>query len=162
MSDLSKKELLAMATAADIKGRHDMTKSELEEALKSLPLGEPAGEPVDETASDEPATETADPAPKLRYNKAGNVPYKNKHYYLNLEMHNDIDDEVLAKLPNQVRLIARAMKMLGITSPEDARIGREIVDAAKEKGMIETKIPSANLFAYYRRTLETIGVVHAF
>ena len=50
------------------------------------------------------------------------------------------------------------MENLGITDEDSAMIGKDIVDEAKNAGFISTSIPSANLFAYYRRELERFGV----
>lgn len=97
-------------------------------------------------------------------NKSGNVPYKRKHYFLDMEAYESEDEQfagALSKAPNQVRLILKCMAEQEVVDHETAMIGRDIVDLAKKEGYLTTTIPSANLFAYYRRELERFGVVHA-
>lgn len=169
LSTLTKKQLLSLASEHNILGRHDMTKHQLIDAIAALTPLQSETE-VDETEVDETEAESEDAAdapvvPPLKkrvsmkgVNKSGNMPYRRKPYFLDLDLYEQVNDEQLGKAPNQVRLILRAMENLGITDEDSAMIGKNIVDEAKNAGFISTSIPSANLFAYYRRELERFGV----
>lgn len=94
-------------------------------------------------------------------NLSGNVPYARKYYYLN----NDVAEVILEarkKAPNQVRLMFKYMTTAGITSEKKAATGPDIAGGAINTGMLVTKLDPAVLFAYYRRAMETLGLVFAF
>lgn len=173
---MTKKELLVVAAQAEIKGRHDMSKEQLVAALNQSVLDSKCSadevddlEEVEEAAAPaeelnelpvRPAIVEEEPKQKKAYvNKSGNVPYKQKPYFLDMETYNQ-SAEALAKAPNQVKLILKCMAEAGIVDYDAAMIGREIVDLAKKNGYLTTTIPSANLFAYYRRELEKYGVTY--
>lgn len=164
LSTLTKKQLLSLANEHNILGRHDMTKHQLIDAIAALTPLQSETE-VDETEAESEDAADAPVVPPLKkrvsmkgVNKSGNVPYRRKPYFLDLDLYEQASDEQLGKAPNQVRLILRAMENLGITDEDSAMIGKDIVDEAKNAGFISTSIPSANLFAYYRRELERFGV----
>lgn len=92
-------------------------------------------------------------------NLSGNAPWRRKFYYLNPVAYANAKGKV-DKAPGQVRIILRTMMEHGITSNGEAEQGVTVVDIAKDDGM-RTSIGSANLFAYYRRTMEDLGLVHA-
>lgn len=94
-------------------------------------------------------------------NLSGNVPYARKYYYLN----NDVADVILEarkKAPNQVRLMFKYMTTAGIIKEAKAGTGPDIALGAIQSGMLVTKLEPAVLFAYYRRAMETLGLVFAF
>ena len=184
LSAMTKKELLAMAGEYNVVGRHDMTKDQLirailDNAMVTASEQTAAQQTADEVEEVEEAVAPADelnelpvrpaiveeqPKPKtVRVNKSGNVPYKQKPYFLDIEAYESDDEKfqvALAKAPNQVRLILKCMAEQNIVDYDSAMIGREIVDLAKKMGYLNTTIPSANLFAYYRRELEKFGVTY--
>lgn len=150
---MSKKQLLALDAAKTIKGRHEMTKDQLVIALTATDLADQDDQaaPVDPTPT----------VPALTPRRSsGNVPYKHKYYYLDVETYRSLADEV-AKAPNQVQLILKTMLQCEFVGYDNAAIGKTIVDAGKKAGILRTTIVSAQLFAYYRRRLEQLGVVHA-
>ena len=89
-----------------------------------------------------------------------NVPFHRKPYYLSPLAKGPEFEAALTAAPPQVRKIVAWMSERGMTSPDKAMLGREIVTSAKEAGVIQTRIDSALLFAYHRRTLERVGVIH--
>lgn len=89
-----------------------------------------------------------------------NVPYKEKLYYLSKAVSSRPGwDSALAAAPPQVRAIVKAMAA-EYDVPSKASRGSIIVDYAKASGYLTTSIGSAELFAYYRRVLERLGVIH--
>lgn len=171
-TDLNKKELLKLATEQNITGRHDMSKDQLIEALEAVT--EPGESVIDaDTLKDlkrrKPSTnERDDKGMVIREGKnlSGNAPFRRKFYYLEA-IYADLDKvsetyaDALAAAPNQVKLILRYMREFEVTEAEVAKQGGEIVEEAKKRSYIQSKIPSANLFAYYRRVLEALGVREA-
>lgn len=169
---MTKKELLNLATQHGVTGRHDMTKDELVEAIKAIT--EPSPDAIDAESLKElkrrrpSANERNDKGLVVREGKnlSGNTPFRKKFYYLNPE-YADLDnvsetyEQALEAAPNQVKLILRYMREFNITDPDQAMQGKPIVDEAKTRSYIQSKIPSANLFAYYRRVLEALGVTEA-
>lgn len=187
LSAMTKKELLAMAGEYNVVGRHDMTKDQLirailDNAMVTVSEQIAAQQTADEVEEVEEVEEAAAPAEELnelpvrpaiveeqpkpktaRVNKSGNIPYKQKPYFLDIEAYESDDEKfqvALAKAPNQVRLILKCMAEQNVVDHGSAMIGREIVDMAKNMGYLNTTIPSANLFAYYRRELEKFGVTY--
>ena len=174
-TNMSKKQLLALDAAKAIKGRHEMTKDQLVIALTATDLADQDDQaaPVDPTptvkldwelqhpAIDDGEDDADAPVPALTPRRSsGNVPYKHKYYYLDVETYRSLADEV-AKAPNQVQLILKTMLQCEFVGYDNAEIGKTIVDAGKKAGILRTTIGSAQLFAYYRRRLEQLGVVHA-
>ena len=168
-TNMTKKQLLALETAQLIKGRHEMTKDELVARLTA------AFQIVDEVLEDPKAhisddqlaeigvqiVDQAQKKVKAWVNKSGNIPWRKKPYMIDEETFTDrVATGEVAKAPNQVQLILRGMIEMGFTSPDRARIGKDIIDALKQAGKLNTTIPSASLFAYYRRAMEELGVVH--
>ena len=175
-ANMSKKQLLAHEIAKDIKGRHEMTKDQLVAALEAKQSelygdGDIQAEyeqTMTETLSDDKLAEIgvqivdqAQKKVKAWVNKSGNIPWRKKPYMIDEETFTDrVATGEVAKAPNQVQLILRGMIEMGFTSPDRARIGKDIIDALKQAGKLNTTIPSASLFAYYRRAMEELGVVH--
>jgi hypothetical protein len=98
-------------------------------------------------------------------NLSGNQPFAYKYYYLNPSLKDETQwtdgyREAFAAAPNQVKLILKAMARF-YTSDRTPALGAQIVNKAKESGMLVSTIDSDRLFAYYRRALETLGVIHA-
>lgn len=176
---MTKKELLAVAKDLGIKGRHEMSAAELQAAVDAAAPMEAAMDvelDADQQALDDAVAnldqaaaealldfdplQDALPVRKSKkgQNLSGNVPFKVKPYFLDLRVYDPESDEH-KKAPNQVRLILKTMADKGITSPADALRGETIVKLAK-KGLLRSEIPSASLFAYYRRKLEQLGVVY--
>lgn len=95
-----------------------------------------------------------------------NMPFKEKPYYLPRSYSNP-DKWSLAyqtavnAAPPQVRGIIKSMALGGVTSPQDALTGGEIVAKAKAMGLVVSKTSDRNLYAYYARVLATLGVKHA-
>jgi len=99
-------------------------------------------------------------------NLSGNSPFRYKYYYLASFAANEAEWTAEYKIaldaaPNQVKLILRSMREAGNTSPDNAAIGKEIVDQAKANNLLVTKIESAVLFAYYRKLMEGLGLRQA-
>lgn len=90
-----------------------------------------------------------------------NVPFREKLYYLPRAAKGAAHDEALAAAPPQVRAIVKHMRDAGVDSPAHSSRGSTIVEGAKAAGLVTSRIESASLFAYYRRVLERVGVVHA-
>lgn len=180
-SVMNKKELLALAGEMQIKGRHEMTKDQLVESLiertvalygdkadvqrvasKITPHYAPTQ--IDDDKLAEIGVQIIDQAQKkvkAWVNKSGNVPWRKKPYMIDEYIFAAaVEAGDVAKAPNQVQLILRGMIEMGFTDPARARIGKDIIDALKQAGKLNTTIPSASLFAYYRRAMEELGVVH--
>lgn len=175
-TNMTKKQLLALETVQLIKGRHEMTKDELVARLTAATQPTEAQPVVSKiiphvaptTLSDDKLAEIgvqivnqAEKKVKAWVNKSGNIPWRKKPYMIDEETFTDrVATGEVAKAPNQVQLILRGMIEMGFTSPDRARIGKDIIDALKQAGKLNTTIPSASLFAYYRRAMEELGVVH--
>lgn len=190
VNDLTKDQLLERAKAMGVKGRHDMTKDELWQAVFGEPLvsedddeededddnedlgDEPVGEFItkDQLVSikrRKPSTARRDAAGKVvrsGVNLSGNLPFKHKYYALkeefaDLEAAPAAYREAIAAAPQQVQLLLKFMRAEGYVEGQGAGIGGEIAGLAISKGYLKTKIAPANLFAYYRRVMEALGLV---
>lgn len=170
-TNMTKKQLLALETVQLIKGRHEMTKDELvarltaaTETTAEIAASNPDIQIVDDAKLAEIGVQIIDQAQakvKAWVNKSGNIPWRKKPYMIDEETFTDrVATGEVSKAPNQVQLILRGMIEMGFTSPDRARIGKDIIDALKQAGKLNTTIPSASLFAYYRRAMEELGVVH--
>lgn len=176
-TNMTKKQLLALETVQLIKGRHEMTKDELVARLTA------ATQPVETQPVVSKITPHVVPAPTLDddklaeigvqiidqaqkkvkawVNKSGNIPWRKKHYMVDETVFADrVATGEVGKAPNQVQLILRGMIEMGFTTADRSRIGKDIIDALKQAGKLNTTIPSASLFAYYRKVMEGLGVVH--
>lgn len=181
LNELNKKELLAKAGELSITGRHDMNRSQLIEAISMVTKAEAvvagatqaevieAREALVELKRRRPsANERDDEGRVLRRGKnlSMNVPFRRKFYFLDpayADEKNWSDGyrQAVEAAPNQVKLILKFMRTYHITDVDTSEQGVTIVSLAIEAGMISTKIPPANLFAYYRRILEALGVRNA-
>lgn len=173
MTNLTKKELLDRAKALEIVGRHDMTKDQLEAAIR-------ASDKVDgeatKTGYDAEIVKSAkrrlpslnargDDGKVIRSgrNLSGNVPFRAKLYYLDRA----VADEsrwtpeyrvAYGAAPAQVRLILKYMRDEGMVAPMYAARGEEIAGGAINRRYVVTKIEPAELFAYYRRVMDRLGL----
>lgn len=181
----TKKELLAMATAHEVTGRHNMTKDELIEALAEFVNEDDDGDEENEDLGIEPAdtfinkeqlvaikrrkqsTARRDASGKIvrtGVNLSGNVPFRHKYYALRPEFVK-VDkapadyQEALKAAPMQVQLILKFMRENDYIVGNSAGIGADIAGQAINKGYLKTRIEPANLFAYYRRVMEALGLV---
>lgn len=173
ISEMSKRELLNKAKTLNISGRHEMTVDELRGRLAhELALSGKGGVNADAVK----AVKTRRPSSRQRddegkviregKNLSGNTPFQPKYYYLDKRYASEDKwpaayREAEAAAPMQVRLILKHMRMARLTVENAAQTGGEIVSGATAKKVLKTKIPPENLFAYYRRVLETLGVIHA-
>jgi Iap family predicted aminopeptidase len=99
-------------------------------------------------------------------NLSGNAPFNRKYYYLNPTVANRANwtvdyVEAFSSAPKQVRAMMNYMAEGQITSANTSQIGKHICDGAKESGLLTSKIDSDKLFAYYRRAMEALGLIHA-
>lgn len=178
---MTKSDLLAAAKVANILGRWDMTKAQLAAALDVTETQDDVVETVEQPQDElvvisvstvthaapdaildakrrypsEAARDATGKVIRVGKRLSGNQPFAHKFYFLSAMP----DATTLAAAPPQAQLIVKAMSRFGITCGDSAMIGEEIVDTAKRGGMA-TKSGSAELFAYYRRLLEKLGVVH--
>lgn len=176
---MTKKELLARATELAIVGRHDMNVAQLQAAIDAVIKIEDeiggdsavieAREALIELKRRTPSTQERDENGRVvrrGKNLSRNVPFKRKFYYLDPayideSLWTDGYREAVEAAPGQVRLILKFMRTYRIADAKTAEQGKTIVDLAKSAGFLASKIPSANLFGYYRRILEALGVVNA-
>jgi len=171
----TKTELLAKAKLYNITGRHEMTKDQLENAVSVHEMQLQAESPsitkdsIKNVVRRYPSLRRRDPEGKvLRHgvNLSGNQPFKHKFYYLNKAVGNpatwtDGYKEAFNAAPKQVRGLLEYLASAKIFSPRDAMIGSDIAGYAKNLGFVKSKIEDDQLFAYYRRALEVLGVIHA-
>lgn len=130
------KELRTQAKTLNITGAWDMNKAKLEKAIKTLQM-------------------------KPKTNAAGNQPWQKKLYYVDAKFHANLENAVvISKAPKQVRDMLTSMLESNTTNVNSARDGTAICNRAKEHGLT-SKIPSPNLFAYYRKAMENLGLVFA-
>jgi hypothetical protein len=151
---MTKTELLKLAAAANIVGRHDMTKAQLEAALDF-------GTEVPELAAIETAifdavtsTETtpAKAPRRVRTGNSGNLPYQPKQYALR-----EIN---LDKAPKQIRGIFAFMQKHALLEINGRSLsGPAIAQGAVDEGYLVTKSDPAVIFAYYAREMERRGMV---
>lgn len=185
LSEMTKKELLDLAKEHEIVGRHEMTKEALVVALTEE-LGEDEDQDEGEDNADlgnEPegefinaeqlieikrrhksAHQRDENGKVIRHgrNLSGNLPYAKKFYFLadgfmNLTKTSADYQAAFAAAPMQVQLLLKAMRELDI-GEDNAMTGGEIAGLAINQGYVKTKIDPANLFAYYRKVLEALGV----
>jgi hypothetical protein len=176
---MTKKELLARATELGIVGRHDMNVVQLQDAITAITKIEDevggdqavieAREALIELKRRTPSTNERDETGRVvrrGRNLSMNTPFRPKFYYLDPayadeSTWSDGYRESVNAAPNQVKLILKFMRTYRIFDAETAEQGVTIVSLAIQAGLISTKIPPANLFAYYRRILEALGVRNA-
>lgn len=177
----SKKDLLPIAKALNIKGRDAMPATELRALVVKL-LEQVEAESAKVEASK--STAAIDPeviktkkrrapsaAPRDEFGKvirrgknlSGNAPWTPKFYFLDKSVATgEAWQAALSKAPMQARLIIRSMEVHGRTDPTMAAQGVVIVKEAREAGILASKIGAAALFAYYARLLEQLGVREGF
>ena len=137
---MTKTILLERAKALGITGRHDLTKEELETAVRQREM-------IDATK------------PKKNLVKRTNIPWRRKFYFLDLDRYNE-QSEAVKKSATQVQLILKSMITHGLTSEGSSEMGATICSKAIADGM-QTKIMPNVLFAYYRSEMEHLGLVFA-
>lgn len=171
----TKTELLAKAKLYNITGRHEMTKDQLESAVGVYEMQVKAETPtIDKTAIKNvvrryPSLRARDAEGKIiRHgnNLSGNQPFKHKFYYLNKSVGNpalwtDGYKEAFNAAPKQVRGLLEYLASAKIFSPRESMIGSDIAGYAKALKFVTSKIEDDQLFAYYRRALEVLGIIHA-
>jgi hypothetical protein len=105
-------------------------------------------------------------------NLSSNKPFKRKYYYLATfvaahvrkiaagvaHKESPYDDAYYAA-PKQLRGLLTYMAD-HCADPANPQLGTEIGERAKGMGYVESKIPGDRLFAYYRKALEVLGVIH--
>lgn len=181
LNEMNKKELLARATELSITGRHDMNRTQLIEAIAAIEKAESviagateaevveAREALIELKRRRPSSNERDEEGRVvrrGKNLSHNVPFRRKFYYLDPQFADertwtDGYRDAVNAAPNQVKLILKFMRTYHITDVDTSEQGVTIVSLAMEAKMISSKIPPANLFAYYRRLLEALGVRNA-
>jgi hypothetical protein len=137
---MTTKELLARAKDLGITGRHDMTKEDLETAVRQKEM-------IKQTK------------PTRNLVKRTNIPWRRKFYFLDMDNYLAREDAV-KKAPTQVQLILKSMVARETTSVDNSEMGDMICQNAIADGL-KTKITPRVLYAYYARTLEDLGVVFA-
>lgn len=179
---MTKNELLSVAKDLGIVGRHEMTKEALQAAVDAHNANANAAIAQMEVAAEQSVSvervkNVTRRLPSLRkrdntgriiragQNLSGNVPFSYKYYFLKPELAVEAKWTEAYKLafnaaPTQVKLILKSMAKYNV-GIENADIGESIVNTAKERNLLTSKIDSDKLFAYYRRALEVLGVVHA-
>lgn len=148
---MSKNDLLARAKALNIVGRHDMTKEDLEIAVRQREMIK---------ANTESVKEEKTVAKGKKYVKNTNLPWKRKYYYLDVRAY-ELKGPSVAQAPNQVQLLLKSMVAAGFTSPENSAMGTTIASTAIAAGGLKTKIEPHVLFAYYRKDMERLGLIFA-
>lgn len=170
-ADMTKKDLEKLATDREIEGRSKMNKDQLVAALSfsDAEHGQINADTLKELKRRRPSMNSRDETGSVirsGKNLSGNQPFRRKFYYLDAT-YSDLDNvseeyaEALAAAPNQVKLILKFMRETEITNSDTAKQGGTIVEEAKKARYLQTKIPSANLFAYYRKVMEALGVREA-
>lgn len=137
---MTKSILLERAKTLGITGRHDMSKEDLETAVRQREM-------------------IVATKPKKNLVKRTNIPWRKKFYYLDLDRYSEMSDAV-KKSATQVQLILKSMADHKLTDPEASEMGVTICSKAIADGM-KTKIEPHVLFAYYRSTMEDLGLVFA-
>ena len=142
---MSKNDLLARAKSLNIVGRHDMTKEDLETAVRQREMIE--------------AQKETKPT-KLVKKTNLNLPWQRKYYYLSVRVY-ELKADLVKKQPAQVQLILKAMVEAGMVDEENAAMGVDIASEAIRNGGLKTKIEPHVLFAYYRAAMERVGLIFA-
>lgn len=98
-------------------------------------------------------------------NLSGNVPFKRKFYMLDASVSNESTWTEQYKIafnaaPKQVRHILKYMANAGLTSKDQSNTGPSIAEDAKVFGELKSVIDGDKLFAYYRRAMETLGLIY--
>lgn len=159
MTTMTKKELLVAAKTLNIIGRHDMTKEALQAAVEAATPAKKVKKSRKRSTAERDANGNVI---REGRNLSGNIPFSKKYYFLNMETIDTKENQLrVESAPNQVKLIVRWMLENDVTEPENAMRGIHIVDGAKDDNVLVSKIGSAELFAYYRRVLETVGLEEA-
>jgi hypothetical protein len=170
IAEMSKTDLLKRAAELNIPGRTRLNLDELREKVIAASPDEyhPSVEMVVNAKRRKTSRKPRDDSGRVirkGKNLSGNQPFRGKFYYLNPKFANEAEWDADYKLaesaaPMQVRLILKYMRQAKITSPEASKQGAEIAGGAINARVLTTVIPPANLFAYYRKTMETLGLIH--
>lgn len=135
MTNMTKKELLALAKEAGVKGRHEMSKEQLAEML--------------DFGAD---VESAEPAIVQEAEYEGNYvytpPFRGRLYTYAATVQEEYDS-----LPPQAKKIFDYMKASGVVAH-----GSTVVNNAVAEGYLKTQQDPAVLFAFYARKLEKAGI----
>lgn len=137
----TKNELLALAKNFGITGRHEMSKEDLETAVRQREM-------------------IAATKPQKRLVKNTNVPWRRKYYFVDVEKYTEVQEE-LKGVASQVQLMLKYMVEHGMTSADMSEQGGTIAGGAINTGYVKSKIEPEVLFAYYRAKMEQYGLVFA-
>jgi hypothetical protein len=152
------KDLLARAKALGIKGRHDMSKTDLETAVAQREQIQQVSDAAKQASQDI----KAETKPTRRRGTNLNTPWAPKFYYVDVARYEAAKVEgSVAKAPMQVQLMLRFMVDRGISSRSQAQRGSSISTVAVSSGFVKTVIEPHVLFAYYVRRMEALGLVFA-
>ncbi len=179
---MTKDILLQTAKTLGIKGRHEMSKEALLDAINAIraqtdetPIEAPQESPKltqDEQVGEmqkkmiaqtvEAANSEVQHVSGKRLVKNTNIPWKPKFYYLDNDKYNEVKTSgELAKAPMQVQLMLKSMVVQEMFEAEMAEQGGSIAGYAINKGLVKTSIEPHVLFAYYRSKMEKLGLVFA-
>ncbi len=134
MTDLTKKELLALAKDLQIAGRHEMTRDALDAAV--------------EAATKALNAKTQSIVDSLHGNFIPTKPFNVRRYSVVGK-----NEEAYNALPKQAKAIYDYM--VAFPSP---KTGHEIVNGAVAEGFLKTTQKGDVLFAFYARKLEDAGI----
>lgn len=155
---MTKLDLLARAKALGIKGRHDMSKTDLETAVAQREQIQQVSDEAKQAAQEI----KAETKPARRRGTNLNTPWAPKFYYVDVARYEAAKTEGhVAKAPMQVQLMLRFMVDRGIASRGQAQRGSSISTVAVSSGFVKTVIEPHVLFAYYVRRMEALGLVFA-
>lgn len=156
---MTKVDLLARAKELGIKGRHEMSKQDLETAVHQREQIEAVSQRQAEMAKEL----KAESRPIVRRRGSNlNTPWQRKFYYISQTAYDQAKtDGRVSKAPMQVQLLLKFMVERGIVESRQAQQGSSIASVAVSTGFVKTKIEPHVLFAYYRSTMERLGLVFA-
>lgn len=173
--NFTKAQILDVAKSYGVVGRHEKSKETLieictahasmlenaqkvysKENLKNITRRLPSLKPRDENGR----------VIRAGRNLSGNTPFARKWYFLDAKVADPSTwtaeyKEAFSAAPKQVRGILEYMAFAEITKKVASNTGPEICEAAKDNNFVKSVIPGALLFAYYRRAMETLGLIFA-
>lgn len=156
---MTKLDLLARAKALGIKGRHGMSKTDLETAVAQREQIQQVSDRQAEMATELKASKALT---NRRRGSNLNTPWARKFYYVNVAAYEAAKAEGrVAKAPMQVQLLLRFTVERGITNRKQAQQGSSVASVAVSSGFVKTVIEPHVLWAYYRSKMEQLGLVFA-
>lgn len=156
---MTKLDLLARAKSLGIKGRHEMSKADLETAVAQREMISQVSDAAKEAGAELKAAVEG----KVRRKPTNlNTPWQRKYYYVNEAAYEAAKaNGLVAKAPMQVQLILKFMIKTGIVSYKQSQQGSSIASVAVSTGALVTIIEPHVLFAYYRKKMEILGLTFA-